>query len=159
MSMSTTSASVWIEFYVAGIAATSGSKRAIMPRGARFPVVVDDNKRNKPWQAQVSLAAQAAVVGGAPWSGPVRLVCDFTFVRPKTHHLRGDTSRGLTKSAPAAHTKKPDLLKLARAVEDAMSGIIYQDDSQIVAHSLTKSYGSQNGVLICVHRVLLIPSN
>ena len=46
----------------------------------------------------------------------------------------------LKPSAPAHHIKTPDLIKLARAVEDAMKGIIYQDDSQVCREHLSKVY-------------------
>jgi Holliday junction resolvase RusA-like endonuclease len=36
---------------------------------------------------------------------------------------------------------KPDVLKLARAVEDALTGILYRDDAQIVTEVLRKRYG------------------
>jgi len=39
------------------------------------------------------------------------------------------------------HTKKPDIDNLAKAVKDALKGIIYHDDSQIVEAHLFKRYG------------------
>ena len=33
------------------------------------------------------------------------------------------------------------MLKLARAVEDAMSGVVYRDDAQVVTEVLRKRYG------------------
>jgi Holliday junction resolvase RusA-like endonuclease len=39
------------------------------------------------------------------------------------------------------HTKKPDIDNLAKSVKDALRGIIYTDDSQIVEAHLYKQYG------------------
>jgi Holliday junction resolvase RusA-like endonuclease len=39
------------------------------------------------------------------------------------------------------HTKRPDIDNLAKAVKDALKGIIYADDSQIVEAHLYKQYG------------------
>lgn len=39
------------------------------------------------------------------------------------------------------HTKRPDIDNLAKAVKDALKGIIYADDSQIVEAHLYKCYG------------------
>ena len=39
------------------------------------------------------------------------------------------------------HTKRPDLDNLAKAVKDALKGVIYADDSQIVEAHLFKRYG------------------
>lgn len=39
------------------------------------------------------------------------------------------------------HTKRPDIDNLAKAVKDALKGIVYADDSQIVEAHLYKQYG------------------
>ena len=69
--------------------------------------------------------------------GPVRLELLFFVARPKSHY---NAKGQLLKSAPEYPTKKPDLLKLARAVEDALTGIVYAGDEQIVTENLRKRY-------------------
>ena len=63
-------------------------------------------------------------------------------------HADGSASaRGsLLGDAPARPTTKPDLLKLARGVEDAMSGIVYRDDAQITTEYLAKWYAEDGRV-------------
>jgi Holliday junction resolvase RusA-like endonuclease len=62
----------------------------------------------------------------------------FYVPRPKGHlNAKGEVK----KSAPAFVTTRPDALKLARAVEDACSKILYRDDSQIVSENISKHYG------------------
>ncbi|MCL5421117.1 MAG: RusA family crossover junction endodeoxyribonuclease [Nitrospirae bacterium] len=39
------------------------------------------------------------------------------------------------------HVKRPDIDNLAKAVKDALKGIVYADDSQIVEAHLYKQYG------------------
>jgi len=39
------------------------------------------------------------------------------------------------------HTKRPDIDNLAKAVKDAMKGVVYHDDSQIVEAHLYKIFG------------------
>ena len=54
-----------------------------------------------------------------------------------------------------AHTTKPDLDKLARALKDALRGAAYEDDSQVDALEVTKRYarvGEPWGVRVAVHR-------
>ncbi len=136
-----------IEFTAYGIAKPAGSKTAFAFKRANGSVgasVVDACKATKPWQAVVSAAVMAADDRGLdPWERPLlegAIIASFRFYfpRPKSHY----NSKGELKStAPAFVTKKPDVLKLARAVEDAMTGIVYRDDSQIVQEHLFKSYG------------------
>ena len=138
-----------IEFTVLGIAKPAGSKTGFVmtnkQTGKQRAVVVDACKTTKPWQAVVSAAAMEANCGKAldAWERPLfdgALLATFRFYvpRPKSHF----NSKGeLKANAPAFITKKPDVLKLARAVEDALTGIVYRDDSQIVQEHLFKSYG------------------
>ena len=56
----------------------------------------------------------------------VTLLCKFS--RPKSHF----NTKGLTPRAPAFHTQKPDAENLAKAVLDALTGICWKDDSQVV---------------------------
>lgn len=61
--------------------------------------------------------------------GPVRLSLVFLFTRPAGHY-RKDGS--LKPSAPAHHAVKPDGSKLQRSTEDALSGLVIEDDARIV---------------------------
>lgn len=126
-----------IEFTAYGIPQPKGSTRAFMRPGMKFPVVTSDNPKTKPWQQAVAEAAQR--VAGQPLVGPVRLELDFALVRPKSLPKRVH-----------AHTKKPDLDKLVRAVKDALKGVLYLDDAQVVALSATKGYGDAPGVRVRV---------
>src|SRR5207244_637695 len=76
-----------------------------------------------------------------PLTGPV--VIHFTFYRqrPAAHYGTGRNSGTLKASAPVYPTTRPDALKLARGVEDALTGIVYRDDAQIVEERLFKRYG------------------
>lgn len=127
-----------VAFTVVGHPMPAGSKRAMQhPRTGR--VVVMDASRNKPWRALVT--AEALEAAGEPLLGPV--CCEMTFYvgRPKGHYRTGRNAHLLRESAPAHPVVRPDVLKLARAVEDSMTGIVYRDDSQIVDERIVKRYG------------------
>jgi Holliday junction resolvase RusA-like endonuclease len=47
---------------------------------------------------------------------------------------------------------RPDVLKLARAAEDALTGIVWRDDSQIVHETLAKVYGEPERLEVAVRR-------
>jgi crossover junction endodeoxyribonuclease RusA len=133
-----------LSFTVYGEAAPQGSKTVGRTKSGRS-FVREASKRTKPWRGEVQQAAGRAVEE-AGWElarGPVRLDLSFHFPRPKSH-LSSSKSRpgALLPSAPEYHTKKPDVLKVTRAVEDAMAGIVYLDDSQIVIELATKAYAA-----------------
>lgn len=86
--------------------------------------------------------------GYPPWAGPVSLRACFVFPRPK-HHLRTGKREGEVKeNAPGWKTSAPDLDKLVRALGDALTGIVYRDDAQIVDLGVTKIYGQNPGVTV-----------
>lgn len=97
-------------------------------------------KRIESWEDHIARAARQAY-SGSLLDGP--LAVEFQFFRPRN---KGDFGTGrnagtLKPSAPRYPTTRPDVLKLARVVEDALSGVLYRDDSQIVEERLIKLYG------------------
>jgi Holliday junction resolvase RusA-like endonuclease len=123
-----------LEFVVAGIPAPQGSKRVFV-RGGRVSLV-ESCARVKPYRALVSLAASQARTE-APTQQPVGIAIAFVFVRPKSHY----TSKGELRAGAPSFPGKPDVDKLCRAVLDALTGILYHDDAQVVSLSATKRYG------------------
>ena len=67
----------------------------------------------------------------------------FVFIRtrPKSHYRTGKNSHLLRDAAPTHPTVKPDVLKLARAAEDALTGILWRDVAQIIEEMLVKRFG------------------
>lgn len=138
-----------ITFFVPGLPKTAGSKRAFMRPGMRFPVIVDDCKKGKDWKSDVKAFA-ALAYQGEPLTGPLKVTMAFTLPRIGAH-LRSNGD--LKPNAPHWHTKKPDALKMARAVEDACTGILWVDDAQIAVEELAKCYGARPGVTVTVERM------
>src|SRR3990167_1580710 len=100
-----------ISFFAPGIPQTKGSARAFMPKGARFPVVTNDNPKNASWAGVVALAAREAMAGEPPLGGCVSVSFTFHLTRPANHfRTNGDVKPG---TAPAPW-KRPDWDKLAR---------------------------------------------
>lgn len=126
-----------ITFTVPGLAEPAGSKRAFLHKTTGKVIVTDANKKSGPWKAEVAAAAAAAMNGGLLIDGPITLALLFYIPRPKGHFGK----KGLRPSAPNYPSIRPDLLKLARGVEDALSGVCYRDDAQIVSEYLRKIYG------------------
>jgi Holliday junction resolvase RusA-like endonuclease len=145
-----------IAFTVFGVAQPAGSKRAFYNKKAARVIVTDDNKRSRPWKAEVASAAQTAMLaqsvtpGGTLVDGPLELSLTFVVPRPKGHFGAKGSVR---PSAPSHPIVRPDVLKLARGVEDACTGIVWRDDSQIVVEMLRKEYGEPARCEIFVARV------
>lgn len=140
-----------ISFFVQGKPATQGSKRAIWNKKANRAMVLDDNPQNKPWRSDVRDRALEAMNGALPLEGPIELVLQFRLARPKGHFKSGHSLRG---NAPSYPCGRPDGGKMARSVEDACTGVIWVDDSQVVRGRTCKDYSddSREGVLITISR-------
>ena len=138
-----------VKFFVPGIPATGGSKRAFVNHHTGKIAVMDDCKRNKDWRAVVALAGKAAMEGNLPLTGSLAVWMTFILPRPKSHFGTGRNAHTLKPAfRDLGHTSKPDVLKLARSTEDALTGICWGDDSQTAYLCVSKIYGEQPGVWI-----------
>jgi Holliday junction resolvase RusA-like endonuclease len=135
-----------IQFRVEGQPAPAGSKTAYPAADGNSVRVVDAAKGGAAWTATVALAATQAMRGRDPLQGPLRLVLMFYRVRPRGHYRTGKNAHLLREGAPDHPTTKPDVLKLARRVEDALSGICYADDALICQEVLSKVWGATPAV-------------
>ena len=133
-------------FFVPGIPIAKGSGSRVRRKdGTPGPYVDQADMKTKTrraggltrWQRKISIYARDAYKEDELLDEPLGVQFTFTFPRPK--RARFDT--------PAV---KPDLGKLARAVEDALTGVVYRDDALIVWESLRKSYG-ECGVWVSVY--------
>lgn len=127
-----------ISFTIYGKPEPQGSMKAFIPKGARFPVVTSDNKKLAPWRQQVARTALDEMAKSRegrcePFSRetPICIRVDFFLARPMS----------LPKRA-VWPVKKPDFDKLCRGLVDALTGIVYVDDSQVVQCIVAKWYGS-----------------
>lgn len=77
-------------------------------------------------------------------------------IRPVRLGMRFMLYRAAKETPGYPHTKMPDLDKLARLVLDALTGIVYADDSQVAAIYASKVYAAKNndtGVIITVDAI------
>lgn len=115
--------------------------------------MVESSKGLKPWRKAVADAA-LSVFGDACWlDGPLTLGVCFFFPRPKGHFGTGRNAERLKPSAPIFHTVTPDTDKLLRAIGDALTGIVYRDDSQLAQVVGFKFYGPEPGAVIVVDQL------
>lgn len=127
-----------LEVFVPGVPMPKGSHRAFVVK--QRAIVTDSNaKKLKPWQGLITTCVRERYQE-APYDGPVVLQIQFYMPPPKS----------LAKTKPHYATKRPDLDKLTRTVKDALTQVVYRDDSQVVACQISKQYSATPGVLIQV---------
>ena len=116
-----------ITFDVIGRPAPQGSKKSI--GNNRF---VESSKFLPAWRNAVRIAAEEAVTSSmwARVSGPVELEVMFYLDRPSS----------IPATKRPQPTVPPDLDKLIRGVGDALTGVVYDDDSQVIRCLAWKVY-------------------
>jgi crossover junction endodeoxyribonuclease RusA len=112
----------------------------------RHGAVFSDNPRLKGWQQKAALAIAKAREGRPLEAGPVSLIAEFRFARPPSHYTKTGALRAGAPQAPG----RPDLDKLLRALLDALTGVAFKDDAQIIDIDATKRYCDPPGVLVRV---------
>lgn len=132
-----------LAFTVLGKAEPAGSKRAFVNKKTGKAIVTDDNPKSRPWKQEVARAAldERERRGVELLTGPVELCVTFVQIRPRGHYGTGRNSDVLKPSAPARPIVRPDATKLCRCVEDALTGVLWHDDAQVVAQFISKEYG------------------
>lgn len=131
-----------IVFEVFGVPIPKGSTKAFFRPGMRFPVVTADNAQTKPW-AQEIIATAYPLRRSPLWTGPVSLTVRFQLPKPKS----------LPKSRYSFQIKKPDADKLLRNLKDALIGIFYRDDAQVVESSIKKYYADVPSMIVQIHEI------
>jgi len=121
-----------IELRVYGMPAPQGSK-AFKGMAGGHAILVESSKKVKPWRQDVK---QAVVDAGHPHiSGPVVVDMIFTLPKPKSAPKRRVTY-------PAT---RPDLSKLVRSTEDALTDVgLWEDDSRVVRCFAYKVYPGEH---------------
>lgn len=108
------------EIIAYGMPAPQGSKRHV-GRG----VMIESSKKVRPWRQDVKYAALALCERMPPLDGPLRVRMVFTLPKPKSAPKRRRTYPDRT----------PDLSKLARSTEDALTDAgFWADDARVVEY-------------------------
>lgn len=145
-----------LRMWVPGKPQTAGSKSGFVnPKTGR--VIVTESAKGqakiskKTWRQDLKdegrRARRVAWETDEPIDGPLR--AHFVFVRSRpSDQMRSGRYAGEVKDwalgmRPVA---RPDALKMARAAEDALTGVLWLDDSQIVEERISKVFGDQVGL-------------
>ena len=127
-----------------------GKQRArYAKRGNFVQTYTPDKTRN--YESLIKEAAIEAMGSSEPLETPVTLYLYIRAPIPKSLPKKRIEAclSGLEKPI-----KKPDASNVLKSVEDAMNGVVYKDDSQIVNIHVSKVYSSVSGVDVCIKECL-----
>ena len=130
---------ITLEMDVKGVPTPQGSTKSFV-RGGK-PIITTDNKGLKAWRDLVAFTAQDADPEYVD-NGPVRVSLFFRMPKPKAE----------PKTKRTWPDRRPDLDKLIRAILDALTGIAFRDDGQVVGIHAEEDWG-EPGVRIEVERL------
>ena len=123
-----------IAFAVYGLPGPQGSKRYVGTSKSGRGILVESSAKVKPWREAVVWAAREAMAGPNGWASldcPLRVRMVFTLPKPASAPKRRQTWPMRT----------PDLSKLVRATEDAITSAgLWQDDARVVECVSAKRY-------------------
>ena len=117
-----------------------GKARAILATSTH-----DGRAKLADWRLALAFEASEAMGDHPLLAGPLRISVWFVFPRPASHYLPANSRRPvpeLREDAPTWHTSKPDVDKLARALLDALTLVVWRDDSQVCDLRPRKRYES-----------------
>ena len=128
-----------------GLPAPQGSKRHV-GRG----VMVESSKNVKPWREAVKAAAlDTQHPGWLLLDEPLAVEMVFTFARPRGHYRTGRNAHLLRENAPTRPATLPDLSKLVRSTEDALTDAgIWRDDARVVECTARKVYPGEDDLAL-----------
>jgi Holliday junction resolvase RusA-like endonuclease len=141
-----------ISFTVPGIPIAQPRPRACaFVRGGkvRTRIYRDDDSPIHAWRQAVTLAARMKYQG-PPLEGPVGVKMDFFLARPKSMQWK---KRPMLR---CWHDSRPDLDNFVKGVLDALNGILWEDDGQVVQMKAQKQIaagGEQPCVEVMVWRM------
>lgn len=150
-----------VEFTVVGAQKPQGSKiaqpvyrngKAVMKNGRPVLIVRDDNRDLQEWRRHVARQC-AKHFPDTLIAGPVRLEIEFRVPRPNRHFGTGRNAGVLKSHAPRHPIVRPDLDKLARAICDSLTAVVWCDDAQVVDLVLSKRYGPRFDTTVKVYAI------
>jgi len=119
-----------LEFTVRGMPAPQGSKRYVGTSKAGRGIMIESSAKVRPWREAVKHAAMTKGFA-EPLDGPLRLDLVLTLPKPAS----------APKKRQTWPMRKPDLSKLLRSTEDALTDAgVWHDDAQVVEFVAAKRY-------------------
>ena len=134
-------------FFADGKPIPKGNHRAFV-RGKKAVITDARGASLSDWENSIRIQARNNFNRPLIRNKGVFLKIVFVFQHPKNHF----TSKGKpSKLYREKHITRPDADKLLRAVCDALTGTVYEDDSQVCKLLIDKDYDITPGVRISIY--------
>lgn len=136
-----------LSIHVLGVPRPQGSLKVLPNGGVKY------SDRTYEWRRLVTATVRHACEGHERLGGPLVLHVVFELPRPAGHLGTGRNAGVLRASAPCSPTTAPDLDKLIRAIDDALTDAgVWRDDAQVVELRARKQYAAgEPGCVIHVY--------
>ena len=140
-----------LRFHVLGKPVGKERPRAVRTASGRVRVITA--KKTEEYEHFVHLAARSAVEQlelEEPLDGALGLSMQIALEVPESWAPERRAAALAGRERPVV---KPDFDNVAKAICDAMNGVVYRDDAQIVESSVRKIYGPLPGVLVTIETI------
>lgn len=108
-------------------------------------------KKTVDYESTVKAAGQQAMGSQEPLETPISL---YLYVRVPIPASYSKKATAACLDGSQKPIKKPDADNVLKAISDALNGVCYKDDSQIVNIHATKVYATVPGVDVCIKECL-----
>lgn len=103
--------------------------------------------KTESYEALIALFAHQAMQGRPLITGPVTVALQIGFAIPASWSKK---KRAQAEQGAIHPTTKPDVDNVLKAVCDAINGVVWVDDVQVVALAVRKFYGASPGLRVLV---------
>lgn len=100
------------------------------------------------YKQQIGYAARKAIEN--PNSNPVIIFANFYYPIPKSF---SKDKKELARSGQLRPVVKPDIDNVAKGIMDALNGVAYKDDNQVVGLMTNKFYADEPMIIIKIQEV------
>jgi len=126
-----------------------GKGRPRFSRFGKFTKVYTD-QQTLDYETAIGVSAAHAMGSSQPIETPVAV---FLYVRLPIPMSYSKKRSEACLNGSEHPTKKPDIDNVAKAFLDAMNGIVYKDDTQVVQLHVNKVYAKESGVDVLIKEI------
>ncbi len=134
--------------FIPGVPVAQERPGVALKKGRRFSHLYE-KEASRAYKGIISLIAKTTF-DKRPYSGPVVLIIEVRRAIPKGWTRKKREDALLQRVRP---TTKPDLTNYEVLAENALIGIVYHDDAQVVEKFTRKIYAAEPGIRIIVRAV------